>query len=194
MITDHEAVLAAAATYLAGPPTWQGYGGAVNVFRSEIRDEIVIAIEGTHNTFGWELDFDAWPVEARETVSHPTLPFQHRGFRDAILSVLSPIAAAIKGRKWNAVGHSLGGSVALGLGAWLADMGEPPQGIFLFAPARVFTEAPDVLAGVPIHGWRCGGDKVPDMPPLFWRPLLTRLSGPADESAHGIANFTGFIQ
>jgi pimeloyl-ACP methyl ester carboxylesterase len=196
MITPRQAVLAEAATYAPGAtPTWSGYGGAVSVFLTESGDELVVSIEGTHTDFGLALDFDAWPSEVKETVPHPSLPSMHRGFYDATFSVLDPVRAAVKGRKWTAVGHSLGGAVAQAIAAWLADEGNPPQAVYLFAPARVFTDAPDVLAGVPIFGWRCGGDLVPAVPPLFWRPLLTHFAGPSDPLAcHHIGNFTDFIR
>jgi hypothetical protein len=193
MITPRQAVLAAAATY-GGAPTFRQFGGAVSMFVTTIDGATAIAIEGTHDSFGWALDFDAWPAAANETVAHPTLPPMHRGFRDATLSVLPAVRLAIAGKPWAAIGHSLGGAVALTLAAWLADEGTPPVGAFLFAPARVFLDAPDVLAGVPIFGWRCGGDIVPMAPPWCWRPLLTHFDGPADEASHAIGNFLGFIR
>jgi hypothetical protein len=194
MITSRQAVEAAAATYDGGAPTFRQFGDAVSVFVTTIDGVKAVAIEGTHDSFGWALDFDAWPTAAKETVAHPTLPPMHRGFRDAAVSVLPAVRAAIKGKPWCAIGHSLGGAVALTLGAWLADEGTPPQSVYLFAPARVFVDAPDVLADVPIEGWRCGGDIVPMVPPWCWRPILTHFAGPMDESAHGIANFLGFIK
>lgn len=194
MLTAREAVALAAATYDGGRrPDLTGYGGAVSVFFSELGDTLAVAIEGTHDSFGWALDFAAWPIEARETVPHPTLPDMHRGFRDALLSVLPGIRDKVRGGKWTAIGHSLGGAVALALGAWLADEGTPPEAIYLFAPARVFADAPDVLAGIPVNGWRVGGDIVPMVPPWCWRPILTHLPGPADESAHAISNFVAAL-
>lgn len=197
MISDRDAVLAQAATYEGKPPAFSSRGEALCVYLSEIAGELVVACEGTHNTFGWAVDFNAWPAGANEPVahaSHPTLPAMHRGFRDVALDVLAPLRAAVKGRKWHVPGHSLGGACALALAGYLADEGEPPASIFLFAPARVFLDAPDVLANVPIRGWRCGGDVVPSAPPVYWRPLLTHFPGPADESSHHIENFLAFIR
>ena len=139
----------------------------------------------------------AWPAGANEPVdhvTHPTLPPMHRGFRDIVIDVLPDLRKAVTGRRWHVVGHSLGGACALAMAGYMADEGEPPASVFLFAPARVFLDAPDVLAGIPIKGWRCGGDIVPNVPPIYWRPLLTHFAGPADESSHHISNFLGFIQ
>ncbi len=194
MITPRQAVLAAAATYDGGRPNWQSPGGALSVFMTEVGGEIVISNEGTHNDFGWAIDFDAWPVAAKDPVTHGSLPAMHAGFYDVILPVLPGIRDAVKGRKYSIGGHSLGGAAALGEAAMLADEGNPPQAVYLFAPARVFLDAPDVLAGVPIFGWRCGGDIVPMMPPWCWRPILTHFAGPADETSHAIGNFVGFIK
>lgn len=197
MISNRDAVLAAAATYGGGKPDFSGCRGAVNVFLSEIGDTLTVSIEGTHSGFGWLLDFDAWPSEAKERINstaHPDLPPVHRGFEIATLSIIDGVRAAVKGRKWIVPGHSLGGSVALRLAAGLAAEGNPPEAVFLFAPARVFLDAPDVLAGVPIFGWRCGGDLVPMVPSWDWRPILTHFPGPAGEAAHGIQNFLDFIK
>jgi len=198
MITDRQAVEAQAATYAAGArPAFASRGNALSVFLTEIAGELVVANEGTHNTFGWVIDFTAWPAGANDPIVHAThtsLPAMHRGFRDVVRDVLPQLREAVKGRRWHVVGHSLGGGCALGMAGYMADEGSPPASIFLFAPARVFAGAPDVLAGIPIKGWRCGGDVVPDQPPLYWRPILTHFSGPADESSHHIQNFLGFIR
>ena len=194
MISNRDAVLAAAATYGGGKPDFSGYGGAVNVFLSQIGDTLAVSTEGTHSEFGWVLDFDGWPAAAKEQVAHPTLPPVHRGFRDATLSVIDGVRQAVKGKKWCAIGHSLGGSIALDMSGLLADEGNPPEAIFLFAPARVFLDAPDALAGVPIVGWRCGGDIVPMVPSWDWRPILMHFPGPNSETAHGIQNFLDFIK
>jgi hypothetical protein len=197
VISDRDAVLAEAATYAGKPPAFASRGNALAVYLSEIAGELVVACQGTHNTFGWAVDFTAWPVGASEPVghqSHPSLPKMHAGFRDVVLDVLPAVRKAVKGRIYHLPGHSLGGACALALAGYLADEGEPPASLFLFAPARVFLDPPDVLAPVPLKGWRCGGDIVPEVPPLYWRPLLTHFDGPADESSHGIDNFVGFIR
>lgn len=198
VITPRQAVLAVAATYAAGAkPNFVSRGDALSVFLSEIDGELGVDCEGTHNSFGWGVDFFALPSPANEPVGHtehPTLPAMHRGFRDVVQDVLPGIRAAVTGRKYNVKGHSLGGGCALAIAGYLADEGNPPASIFLFAPARVFLKPPDVLAPVPIRGWRCGGDIVPELPPVYWRPLLTHFDGPPDESAHHIGNFVDFIK
>ena len=69
---------------------------------------------------------------------------------------------------------------ALGEAAMLADEGNPPQAVYLFAPARVFLDAPDVLAGVPIFGSRRGGNRAGCRQAVA--AFLTHFAGPADET------------
>jgi hypothetical protein len=195
MISDRAAVLAAAATYGSGSPTFVGLDGTERVFLSEVAGELLVTWEGTHDPQGWALNFIALPVGAHETVPHPTLPAMPLGFRTGMLSTIGPIAAAARGRRWYAIGHSRGGAEALEAAGWLADVGNPPEGIFLFAPACAFVDAPDALAGVPIRGWWKGNDLVPHAPPI-WRPPLFRFGAPTPnpEDNHHIGNFVEFIK
>jgi hypothetical protein len=199
MITARDAVLAAAATYDGGAPTFTGLptgrGDEVErVFLSEVNGELLVAWEGTHDPLGWALDFIAIPAAAHEQVAHPTLPAMPLGFRTGLLSTIAPIADAVKGRTWHAIGHSRGGAIALEAAGWLADLREPPAAVWLFAPACGFTDAPDVLADVPIAGWWCGNDLVPRAPPI-WRPTLHRFGKPTPNpiDCHHIGNFLALL-
>lgn len=185
--------MAQAASYKKGrTPTIAAFKGAIAVFVTELRDETLVTIEGTHDALGWGIDF--WAVLTRVKVARPinghlSLPAAHKGFTEATDEIIDSVRLRIEGRKWHAIGHSQGGGVVLELAARLADEGHSPEAIWLFAPARVFLDAPDVLSDVPIHAWRCGGDIVPMVPPWCWRPIMKHLPGPSDETSHGIENF-----
>lgn len=195
MITARQAVLAEAATYDdSTKPTVSALNGSIAVFITEIAGDVLVAVEGTHDAIGWGVDFNAWLTFLKPIDGHPALPPAHKGFTDAVDAIIDDVRKAVTGKPWHAIGHSLGGGVVLELAARLTDEGNPPAAVWLFAPARVFLDAPDVLADVPIHAWRCGGDLVPMVPPWCWRPIMTHLPGPADESSHHITNFTDQIK
>jgi hypothetical protein len=195
MITARDAVLAAAATYGSDAPTFAGLGDVERVFVTEVDRELLVTWEGTHDPPGWALNFIAIPVGAHQMVSHASLPDMPLGFRTGLMSTIGRVAAAIAGRTWHAIGHSRGGAIALEAAGWMADLGQKPEAVWLFAPACGFTDAPDVLADVPINGWWCGNDLVPRAPPI-WRPMLHRFGAPKPNpiDCHHIGNFVDFIK
>lgn len=193
MITARDAVLAEAATYAGGKATWTAFGGSVAVFASEVGDDLLLSAQGTHDELGWGIDIAAWMVKVDVIQGHPNLPPCHAGVTKAVDEMVDDIAKLIGDRKPHLIGHSQGGGVMQNLGARLADRGVALAALWLFASMRVFLDAPDILYGTPIYAWRCGGDRVPDLPPLAWRPLMIHLPGPADESSHHIPNFVAAL-
>lgn len=195
MITARDAVLAEAATYIVGAkPTFVAFKGAVKGFITEIADELLVAIQGTTTELAWGIDFWARLTMTKPIPGHPRLPPSHKGFTAVVDDCFDYVKSRVTKRKFHVIGHSLGGGVGQNLAARLADSGEIPQAVWLFASARCFVDAPDVLTGVPINAWRCGGDIVPMVPPWCWRPIMTHLPGPNDESSHAITNFTDQIK
>jgi Lipase (class 3) len=190
VITARQAVLAQKASYVRDKPLFSAFDGAVSGFlTTTVDDELLITFEGTHNRLGWGLDFWARLTRTAPVAGHPRLPASHKGFTAAVDELIPHVRETVTGKKFHIIGHSLGGGVGLNLAARLADSGQVPEAIWLFAPARVFVDAPDVLVNVPLNAWRCGGDIVPMVPPWCWRPIMTHLPGPDNESAHGIDNF-----
>lgn len=199
MITARQAVLAQKASYAGGKPTFTTFDGAVAGFVTAINDELLVTLEGTHGdglvgALSWGIDFWARLTATAPIPGHPRLPASHKGFTAAVDDIIGEVRTVVLGRKYHVIGHSQGGGVGLNLAARLADSGQVPEAIWLFAPARVFVDAPDVLANVPINAWRCGGDIVPMVPPWCWRPIMTHLPGPNNETAHGIQNFLDQIR
>ncbi len=206
MITDREAVLAAAATYGAGAPAFVSLDNAVRVFVSDAADGSTnIAIEGTHDPLGWAIDFLAIGVKDRAVAPHPSAGVVEAGFLLAAQSVLGRVARAAAGKRCTMIGHSLGAALALLLGVLLKDDGNPPQAIFAFAPPRVGYDAfIAALAGMRVRAFRFHNDPVPlaplTLPPLWpYRQVPLIGLGPApthalDAADHHIGNYVNAIQ
>src|ERR1700674_5191438 len=88
--SDVELVNCAAATYApGGTPFIKDLGSSICVFLTTRADGLnIIAIEGTHNVYGWVLDFLATRMTDHEGVNHPTLGFVHSGFYLAAHSII----------------------------------------------------------------------------------------------------------
>jgi pimeloyl-ACP methyl ester carboxylesterase len=188
MITDVQAVEAAAATYHNVPSiVGQGRFRPVRATLTPAADGIIVAYEGTFDRAGWQLDFDA--LIHFQPATHE---LGHAGFMDGAEDVVDRLDAEIAGRASYIVGHSLGAALALETAALLAARGRPPRKIFLFAPPRVFLlKPPDVLAGVPIAAWWFGNDPVPAVPPGWWQVQCRLVGKPLwpPRQAHAIANY-----
>ena len=141
LITDRDLVLAAAATYGSAAATFVGLEGTARVFRTEVNDIAIYAIEGTHDNRGWALDalalplpsqlvggtpdqilnalhFMASPEVVHATVEHPDIGFVHGGIYAVLASVWDPMLTAIRadvsaGTPVALTGHSLGAGCAV---------------------------------------------------------------------------------
>jgi hypothetical protein len=164
VVSDHDLVLAAAATYdPANKPFLESVNGALRVFTTKVGDVTVVAIEGTHDPLGWAIDFLAIPTEDHETGEHFSLGFLHAGFYASALEII-PALKAIK-PPFALTGHSLGAALALLIGALLIDEGRPPVKIGAFAPPRVGGDRfVSVATSVPFCAYRFGDDPVTDVP------------------------------
>jgi hypothetical protein len=136
---------------------------------TESDSSVVIAFRGSVTAEDWARDFICAPVVDR---AHPQLGHCHAGFLDGAESILDEVNVAIGNKAVIVSGHSLGGALALGVGALLVCAGKPPAAIVTFGAPRfgmaMFVKA---LAAVPVRQYRRGNDPVPgvpfDVPPLL---------------------------
>jgi hypothetical protein len=166
LLTPYQAVQAAKDSYDL-PPTLVGSGcnQDIHLQLSMVGDLTVLAVRGTATLSNFATDLDALPVDANTAVECKCLPPMHRGVREAVDSVFNRVYLCLHGKPWVGVGHSLGGGIIYALAAEMAAQCEPPQELFLFAPMRAFFGMlPPLLSSVPVQGWRCGFDRVPDLP------------------------------
>jgi hypothetical protein len=203
MISDHELVLAAAATYDKDrAPLFESIGTSIRVFMIDVNGLPVVAIEGTHDPLGWAIDFCALAAKDHEGVDHASLGWLHAGIYASARAILPRIALSVDGRPYAISGHSLGAGLALMIGGMMIDDGHPPVKIGAFAPPRVGGEAlVKVATSVPFCAYHYGDDPVPTVPltllPLFpYRQVpLTRIGKPAFDpfSCHHCPNYVADV-
>jgi hypothetical protein len=139
-------------------------------------NELVVAIPGTHpdDPLDWIRDLSAvpWPF--------PTIGICHSGFGAGGTAIAERVRAALRddGRLITVVGHSLGGAMALIVGARLIAAGKRVRIVTFGAPRVAFIAnfalshfARDALE---LAEYRRAGDPVPGVPP---RPIFRHVSG-----------------
>jgi len=168
MISDPVCAQLCAATYNQ-PPTLPVPATGTDVCISTAEDCLVVAFRGSVTAEDWARDFICAPVVDRQD---PQLGSCHAGFLDGAESVLTAITAAVGNRQYYLTGHSLGGALALGVGALLVSTGKLPAAIVTFgAPRFGMAKFVAALRPIPIRQYRRGNDPVPfvpfDVPPLL---------------------------
>ncbi len=137
--------------------------------------EIVVAIPGTHPNapLDWIRDLSAmpWPF--------PTIGICHSGFGSGGTALAERVLKGVKGdpRLMTVVGHSLGGAMALIVGARLVAAGKRVRVVTFGAPRVAFilnlgliNLARDALD---LAEYRRAGDPVPGVPP---RPIFRHVT------------------
>lgn len=158
----------------------------------------VVAFRGTKETIDWWTNLDAKmvPVHGRTADSkNEVVGKVHRGFNDAVLSVLPQVEEHLKGHEDLPVyvtGHSLGGALAT-LATWYLS-GEKLVACYTFGAPRVGDSNLGDRYRTPIYRVVNGADPVPFVPPsgatvalirgvmrakgkVFSRAFLKRMSG-----------------
>lgn len=129
-------------------------------------DADVLAFRGTDSVIDWIRDAAWRPFRDRD------LGWCHGGFLLGSAAVDARIEYGA--RPLVLAGHSLGGAVALALGARLAARGRPPALLVTFGAPRVgMGKYAALLAGVPVRQYRRGNDPVTQFP--FAIPPLLRF-------------------
>jgi hypothetical protein len=183
MISDLTFAQCCAATY-DEPPTLPVPATGTDVRISTVADGIVVAFRGSVTAEDWARDFICAPVMDRE---NPQLGLCHAGFLDGAASVVAAIAAAVGSNKCYLTGHSLGGALALGVGALLVCSGKSPEAIVTFgAPRYGMAKFVAVLQPIVVRQYRRGNDPVP-LVPFDVPPILQFLDARAPLIAVGVA-------
>jgi hypothetical protein len=168
MISDADLAQLCAATY-ADPPTLPVPMAGTDARITVMGDVQVVAFRGSVTAGDWARDFICLPVLEKD---HPQLGLCHVGFLDGANGIMPALQSALADKPVIITGHSLGGALALGVGALLACMGKPPLAIVTFGSPRFGGgKFVDALASIDVRQYRRGNDPVPmlpfDVPPLF---------------------------
>jgi predicted lipase len=169
MMSDLDCVRACAETYRS-PPTLPVPVTGVNCRITAEFDNgdggIVVAFRGSVTVQDWLRDFFFAPIAVRE---HAQLGRCHAGFLDGAESILEALMQELTRASPTlpvlVTGHSLGGALAVGVGALLKLAGRPPAAIVTFGAPR-FGMAAFVacLKDVPVRQYVRGNDPVPTVP------------------------------
>ncbi len=163
MLTDAALAALCAETY-ARPGSWRA--GDLSAIYTVREGRRIIAIRGTtRDPRDWLRDLSAMPKYDRD------LGFCHAGFLAGALALYR--ASPLADHDFSSViltGHSMGGALALLLGAVTLSLRHPPALIVTFGAPRCGSwKLRRLLRRVPLRLYRNGDDPVPDVP---WLPAL----------------------
>lgn len=136
----------------------------------------VVSFRGSVTAEDWARDFICAAIMDRED---PQLGLCHAGFLDGARSVVGAVSAAVGHAPYYLTGHSLGGALALGVGALMVCGGLPPNAIITFgAPRFGMDKFVAALLPIAVRQYRRGNDPVPGVPfdvPPFLRFMDARV-------------------
>lgn len=169
MISDAALAQLCADTYTEPPTLVVPRTGTDCCVSTEPDGTAIVAFRGSVTAEDWARDFICAPVVDR---AHPRLGRCHAGFLDGAESIVNEVMAAIGDKPFAVTGHSLGGALALGVGALLFCAGRAAAAIVTFgAPRFGMAQFVAVIGSLPVRQYRRGNDPIPlvpfDVPPLL---------------------------
>lgn len=203
MSWDRNCAVQCGRTYYASHPKFHGFGnssvaadvGSADLFGSNL----VYCFRGSKETLDWILDFFAVPGtdNADKAAQYLGMGPVHAGFLIGAMALLPQIKQDAQGRPFSLTGHSLGGALALLVGALLTQDGTPPVQIVTFGAPKVgFSAFVDVLHGVPVREYRYGADPVPLVPDWpYMHVNQVQIGKPVRNlfQNHAITNYIGAL-
>lgn len=161
MLSDYEIALLAAKVYEEATITHEDLGARVDV----VDGTFYVSCRGTvpKSVENWLRDFASWPHFMTG------LGIMPHGFASGAIALDPLIGAEIKqGSPIVLTGHSLGGALALDLGAmWTLSRRNVARIVTFGAPRAGSETTAEVLHAVPIAQYHHGNDPVPDVPLLY---------------------------
>jgi predicted lipase len=150
----------------------------------------VLAFRGTtKDVLDWLTDIEVFGVRKDKQ-----LGTMHAGFLDAGERIFTVARGKLPPHGVTLTGHSLGGALALVVGALMCVAGKPPALIVTFGAPRVgMLKCRKVLAHVTIREYRNGNDPVPDVPTWPYQHMVKKLTMIGDKSQDLLALDRHFI-
>lgn len=156
MSSDADLADICAETYV--PPTTVQIGSDLAANVIDQGERVVVAFRGTINIEGWIRDFDALPK------SHPLLGYCHSGFLSGACALVQTLTIP-KDKTVVLTGHSLGGALAVLVGALRIAVGERVDTLVTFgAPRAGFRAMRALWLAHEVRQYRRGNDPVTDVP------------------------------
>lgn len=188
-VSDMELCAASGAAYRMSP-TWAS--GDVHAVAMDMRGALVVAFRGTTaDPRDWIRDIDFWPRR------HPSLGWCPDGFLSGAEAIWEVCQAALRGPRVLLTGHSLGGALALLVGAIMAALDRAPAAITTFGAPRVGMHRMRMaLRAVSVREFRDGNDPVPCVPWAYQHartPIAIGHEWADPISAHHVAAYQAAI-
>lgn len=164
-MSDRDYALLCQSSYSGKPDYGTSYGA--RAYKVAMGGKPVICFPGSRSVQDWACDFMAVPTIDVSTADIIDLGPVHIGFLERAKSCRSLVYKDLMAApSYSLVGHSLGGAIALMVGALMLTQSQhPPDEIVTFGAPKVGTEVyVNAIKSIPIRQYRFGIDPVPEFP------------------------------